>query len=283
MIKGRLSRLIFGLALCLSGLPAFALDFNFGVAGEYSAFFFGSASNLSDVQGRLAVGGNLATIYGRSVGAMLPAGSTGPSLVVGGDINTFSGTISRGQGVVGYGVYRGIRANQVPANLDLRKEDLPFEFAAERAYLSLLSDELAALEPTGVVTQKFMSVTLTGSNRSLEVFRLEADQVKSALNFDLKNVASSAIIVFNIYADRERSIRFGISMSVLNSRKSQVILNFPDTRTLNFTSAQVVGTVLAPHACVRNSAGHIDGAIIADSWESNMSIGYSPFIPQGLQ
>jgi choice-of-anchor A domain-containing protein len=275
----RFRHFIFALGLCAAVFPAFALDLNLGVAAQYSAFIFGNGTNLSDVEGRVAVGGNF-FVTGTNIGAVLPTGSTGPSLVVGGNIDCFNyGTINAGKKVIGYGTYGGVKASKVPANLDLRQAAPPFSFAAERAYLSALSDELAALEPTGTVVQQYAAVTLTGGNKNLEVFRLEADQVKSTLNFQLKNVAKSAVLVLNIHADAQRSVRVGIVMSALSSQKNKVILNFPDTRILNFTSVQVVGSVLAPYACVCDSVGHIDGTIIADTWDSDMAVGYAPFTP----
>ena len=62
---------------------------DFGVADSFSAFVFGNISGgISDVEGRVAVGGNLS--QGFDVGYRDAYGSTGPSLVVGGNVSLTS-------------------------------------------------------------------------------------------------------------------------------------------------------------------------------------------------
>ena len=68
-------------------------------------------------------------------------------------------------------------------------------------------------------------------------------------------------------------------MSVLEGGQGKVLINMPEAELTNLTNVRVLGTVLAPYACVKNSSGHIEGAIIAASWDSGMEIGNSPFVP----
>jgi choice-of-anchor A domain-containing protein len=279
--KVRLSRLAFALLAAVVGAPALALDLDLGVATDYSGFFLGNASNMPDVEGRLAVGGDL-SIHGTSIGGRVPVGSTQPSLVVGGNVAAFdSGSIWAGSQHASFGLYHGAKASKVPSYLDLRVGDLSFDFEAERVYLVTLSDGIAGLAATGTVTQLYSTITLTGSNDpNLEVFNLTASQVKSGMSFALKNIQSGAYLVLNVAADIQRNVQLGITMSVFNGRHAKVLFNFPDTRVLNFTGVQVYGSVLAPGACVCNSSGHIEGTVVADTWDSSMEIGYTPFVPK---
>jgi choice-of-anchor A domain-containing protein len=267
--------------LAAAPIAARALDLDLGAASAYSGFFFGNASSLQDVEGRLAVGGDL-SIHGTSIGGRLPTTSTQASLIVGGNVAAFdSGSIWAGSQHNSFGVYRGSKAAKVPSYLDLRQGSLDLDFEAERTYLFSLSDAVANQAPTGRVTVLYSTVTLSGSNDpNLEVFNLTASQVRSGMNFALANIKSSAYLVLNVAADAQRSVQMGISMDVFNGRHSKVLFNLPDARILNFTGVRVYGSVLAPAACVCNSSGHLEGTIVADTWDSGMEIGYTPFVPK---
>lgn len=83
-----------GLGLLMLCSSAWTGPINLGVAENYSGFFFGDVSAAADVEGRLALGGNLSN--GFDIGYRNPANSLLPSLVVGGDINISHGTIYNG-------------------------------------------------------------------------------------------------------------------------------------------------------------------------------------------
>jgi len=64
--------------------PISNLNLSLGPASGYSGFFFGNVNAAADVEGRLAVGGNMT--QGFDVGYRNPYGSTAPSLVVAGSL-----------------------------------------------------------------------------------------------------------------------------------------------------------------------------------------------------
>src|SRR6202035_5655050 len=71
-----------------------------GAANDFSVFIHNNFNaSFSDVQGRLAVGGN-ANITGYSVGDAL-ASNGGDTLVVGGDLNLSNGQVNHGDIAVG--------------------------------------------------------------------------------------------------------------------------------------------------------------------------------------
>jgi len=260
------------------GTPAQAQEVDLGTAAQYAGFFFGNASSLSDVVGRLAVGGNL-SIGGTSVGEGVAATSTQASLVVGGNITAFTSGSMGSSSKNNFGIYAGTKGASVPTYLNLQHAAFsPIDFAAESTYLTVLSQQLAARTATGTVAQQYNTVTLTGSNSDIEVFNLSAAQVKSTLTMALVNVKSSATLIFNVASNSQRQVQFGITTTVLQNRQGKVLYNMADADVLNFTGVWVWGSVLAPAACVNNSNGHIEGTIVAASWNSNMEIGNSPFV-----
>jgi choice-of-anchor A domain-containing protein len=271
-----ISGLLLASGLCL-GLPAAAQEVDLGTASQYAGFFLGNASNLTDVVGRLAVGGNL-SIGGTSVGGGVATSSTQASLVVGGNVNAFTGGTIGSSSNNSFGVYAGSKASAVPSYLTLKQVAFsPVDFAAESTYLKVLSQQLSARPATGSVSQQWSTVTLSGSQSDIEIFNLTAAQVKSTLTLALSNVKSSATLIFNVASNSQRQVQFGITTTVLQNHQGKVLYNMVDADVLNFTGVWVWGSVLAPAACVTNSSGHIEGTIIAASWNSNMEIGNSPF------
>ncbi|MEN9867230.1 MAG: hypothetical protein RL748_2820 [Pseudomonadota bacterium] len=280
VVKSSTSRfLALGIAALLSFSPVslHAQQIDLGVAANYAGFFFGNVKNIPDIEGRLAVGGNL-SISGFSIGGRVPPGSGQPSLVVGGDLTSIGGGgIYDGYGAPGYAVYSGNRAPSTPTYIDFRKQTPSvIDFEAERTYLTVLSQQLRDMPATGTVTKLWSGITLTGSNADIEVFNLTADQVKSGLDLLLDNVKPTAHLILNVASDSQRKVKVGITMASLQDRHAKVLFNLHDADVVNFTGVLVLGSVLAPYACVRDSSGHLEGTIIAASWDSNMEIGFGP-------
>ncbi|MFZ6680634.1 choice-of-anchor A family protein [Undibacterium sp. Tian12W] len=266
--------LIFSSALCQ------AQQIDLGVAGQYSAFIFGNVSNVTDVEGRLAVGGALNTPGGNIGGKMNP-NDTRPALVIGGNLVAYAGSLGSGTNN-GFAIYSGTKgaSPKVASYLDFRKQDVgPIDFEAERTYLTVLSQQLRAAPATGTVSQLYAQITLTGSNKDIEIFNLTADHVVSTYNFVLANVKQDAYLILNVASNAQRTIKFGISMTAFINRHSKVLINMYDTELLNFNNAGVYGSVLAPFACIKNSGGHLEGIVIAASWDSNMEVGTTLFVP----
>lgn len=274
--------LAFGFAVACSLAPssASAQQIDLGTAAQYSGFFFGNVSKVPDVEGRLALGGNL-SISGFSIGGRVPAGSGQPSLVVAGDLTAIGGgAIYDGSGHNGYAIYSGNRAASTPTYIDFRKQaPNPVDFDAERTYLTFLSQQLRDTPATGTVHLLYSAVTLTGSNQDIEVFNLTSDLVRGGLDLYLENVKPDAHVIINVSADAQRKVKIGITMASLESRHSKVLFNLHDADVLNFTGVWVWGSVLAPYACVRDANGHLEGTIVAASWDAGMEIGYGPFLP----
>ncbi|MFZ6755981.1 choice-of-anchor A family protein [Undibacterium sp. Ji50W] len=266
------------MGLLLTATTGQAQQIDLGVAGQYAAFVFGNVSNITNVDGRMAVGGILNTVGG-TVGGSVSYNDTNPVLVVAGNLTSYGGSLGNSQSN-GYAVYAGTLGSKAANYLDFRKVAIsPIDFDAERTYLSVLSQQIRTTPATGTVSQTYARVTLTGSNKDIEIFNLTADHVINTHDFDLVNVKPSAYIILNVASDSQRTLKFGITMTEFINRHSKVLFNMYDTELINFNNAGVFGSILAPYACIKNSGGKIEGTIIAASWDSGMAVGSTLFVP----
>lgn len=277
-----LRRLARPLLLAAAGacVPAHALDIDFGNAAPYSVYVFEDLSGVVASGGRLAVGGNLslgATPVGGGLGAAAPGVA---SLLVRGNIQGFTGSLLAGS-TPGFGLYVGTKATSVPASIDLRKVTLlPVNFDADRVYLGAMSEQLRDLAPTGTATGAGSTLTLAGSGRPVEVFTLSAQQAAAAQRVVVGGVAADAHIVFNVTADAQRRISFGIDTAALTPWKGRVLFNAHDAETLQFNGLTLWGSVLAPNACICTSTGTLKGSAVVRKWTAAMTVDYVPFVPK---
>jgi len=241
--------------------------FSLGTAGDYSAFIFGNfGATSSDVEGRLAAGGNV-NIKNYSIGAALPSNS-GNVLVSGGKLTLNSGYIHSGNTVVGG------KASLINAGHDgtvTSKALVPIDFSAEETYLDNLSASLKGLTPTGTVAYNNGEIDLTGDGtKNLQVFNIKGSELSSAWGLfnSVKNL-NNARLILNISgtSDKMMSMDFNLGDSANN-----VLLNFYDATRLDLGAIGISGSILAPHADVYANNGHLDGTIIAESWNGGMQI-----------
>jgi len=270
--------LLAGVALCTT--PSHALDIDLGNAGSYSAFIFEDVSGMATTAGRVAVGGNL-SVTTATIGAGAPALASTPTLVVRGNVSSYTGGALWSSTSAGYGLYLGTKAATTAATLDLRKvTSLPVDFDSERVYLSAMSEQLRDQPTTGQVSVSGGTLTLTGTNSEVEVFSLSAAQVGGTQKVVLANVLPDAHIVVNLSADTLRRISFGIDTVALAGWKGRVLFNAHDAETLQFNGLTFWGSLLAANACVCSSTGRLEGSVVARKWTSTMNITYTPFVPK---
>lgn len=293
------------LATAVSAAPVIDL----GVAAQYSAFIFGDVKAANDVEGRLAVGGSLSA-NGLSVGYRAPAGSTGPALVVAGDVSFTNGRIysaapgavtdsSAGEGNLvpwdpalahygnSFGVFGGVNKGS-SAYLDLRAEPKVsrlVDFKATQKQLTELSGSLAGLASTGVVAQPWSDMSLTGTGKAgaVEVFdillgsknKLGGSWVLPSLS--LTNVAADAWVVINILNEGDVQLTGAFTgFKPLQESQGKVLFNLANASRVKL--GWVDGTVLAPKADLYGQ-GHVEGTVIGASISQAFEIGWGPFTP----
>ncbi|STR45418.1 collagen-binding domain-containing protein [Iodobacter fluviatilis] len=299
----RVTHIIAALGITLSAYAQAGIV-DFGVANGYSGFFFGNVNAASDIEGRLAVGGNLTS--GFDIGYRNPYGSTAPSLVVQGNVS-----LTGPWGKVG-SVYNGPKTNIDtntsigPSSIDLsslNKGNLVYggslaavnwqygvavknasflDFAAAKTQLSGLSSFLSGQAQLGSWTNSGGGLVLTGDGQSdVQVFNLGNTALQ---NISLKNVKAGANIIINsTLSDVVFSGDFGGNLAgskdPLALHRDRIIYNLSNAKSVN-VSTFLNGSVLAVNADVVGS-GHLEGTLIANSLSAGangkLELGYEPY------
>jgi len=295
----------FCLASAAQALPVLDL----GPASQYSGFFFSNVNAASDVEGRLAVGGNLTS--GFDVGYRNPYGSTAPSLVVAGNVSMTSqwgkaGSVYNGptyntdtNKTIGPSTASWIAANKLAAgNLvyggSLTAADWQYaqasknanyiDFAAAKTQLTGLSTQLASATQVGSWITGNGGVTLTGDGTSdIQIFNLGNTELK---NISLSNIKAGAHIVINstlshVQFSGDLGGNLGSSSDGLASFRDRVLFNLSNASSVN-VGTFLNGSVLAVNADVVGS-GHLEGTLIANSLSKGangkLELGYETFRP----
>jgi choice-of-anchor A domain-containing protein len=280
---------------------------DFGIANGYSGFFFGNVNAAADVEGRLAVGGNLTS--GFDVGYRNPYGSTAPSVVVKGNVSLTNaagyavGTIYNGPnyktdtnlsigpssaewipGRLNKGdlVYGGSLTASKQQYAEATKNASFLDFAAAKTQLSGLSAQLAGQTQVGSWTSSTAGLVLTGDGKSdVQVFNLGNTALQ---NISLKNVKAGANIVIN---SSLKDVVFSGSLGGDRANSTDALAMFRDRIIYNLSNAKTVnvstflnGSVLAVNADVIGSS-HLEGTLIANSLSAGangkLELGYEPY------
>lgn len=287
------------LALTLCTGSAFAATNALGLDSTLNLLSFGDFTvPSSDVQGRVAIGGN-ASIKSYSINDV-SAGAAGPALTVAGNLSFSGGTI-HGNTVVGgnytstYGgsvignvavggtldASAGISAKSVttwgavngyqsyysaPRTTGSGSFDLGFDFAAKKSELTLLSSQLDQQANTGSVVNNHGTLVFTATNRDgINIFDIDA--ADAAMNMQLSGLGNLGTVIINVH---------GSSVSFVNqwggnhgytgfeAARGQVLFNLVDATSA--TAGYVEGSILAPNANINAPGGVIWGQVVANSW-----------------
>lgn len=230
-----------------------------GVASDFSAFYFGDVNAYnSDIEGRVAVGGN-ASFTAYSVGTKLPnSNGTRDDLIVGNNLN-----FTNGQNFAGNTVY----GNNVTTDMfghpqgDIHK-GTPIDFAAAQAELTNLSNSWKAMKTTGSVSNWYGALTLNGNSASQNVFNLTAAQLWDANGITIKAPAGSTVLV-NVSGTDARMQFMGMNLQGVDN--NHVVFNFNQATNLQFQGIGFLGSVVAPKAAFDFSNGAIHGTVVAKS------------------
>jgi choice-of-anchor A domain-containing protein len=231
--------------------------------GEYNLFLTGDYTSGTDVEGRVAVGGNVSMEH-FSVGWKLPEGSSAPVLVAGGNLSLAHG------GVWGDARHGG-SYTQGPGVTFVRgtvAQGSPIDFAARGAGLRSLSLRLAALEANAAtVLEPWGGVMLRGTAPDVNVFEVPASAFSSAKFLSIDAPAGS-LAVLNIAGASASFSGFSHAFSG-GIDQHGVLFNFVDASAITASGYGFWGTVLAPLAHVSFFNGSFDGGIYAKSLTGN--------------
>jgi choice-of-anchor A domain-containing protein len=302
--------LFFSGLLVLAAPLCAAAPIDLGLARDYNAVFFGDLRAHSDIEGRVAVRGDV-DVDSISVGYRNPSpagaqGSSAASLRVGGDIRLGGGAIYNGPLDPGVDHNAGVGPSQAPwlqggvaagyaeyagrdlgsaAYLDVRAGDaaaIGDFFASAKQQLGAVSQQLGALQATGSVLTDGWDMRLSGSvaRDGLHVFHLDAQQLKS---FTLDSaIGADEWLVINLLAPGRIEFGWDYAGSGLAAIADRLIINVLRADELLLRSGH--GLLLAPGADVlAGSSGHWEGQLVADDMLSTIEIGYEPLRQAPLQ
>ncbi|MBN1208412.1 MAG: DUF5011 domain-containing protein [Myxococcaceae bacterium] len=230
---------------------------------DYNLFLLGDYSGGRDVQGKVAVGGNL-TMTDFAVGAGLPDNDISRTLVAGGNLSLarggiwgdarYGGTYSAGSSVI---QHRGTMA-----------QGTPVDFAARFAELRSMSTQLNGLTANGTATREtWGGITITGTNPNLNVVHVNASIFTGAKLLAIDAPANS-LVVINIHGTPGTLAGFGYSFTGGITERG-VLHNFVDATNITAQGFSFWGTVLAPYAHLDFTNGSFDGGIYALSMTGN--------------
>lgn len=274
-------RLVLAATAALLGGAVQAQEINFGNAAPFGLVVFEDLRGAFKADGRVAVGGN-ARITSGTAGLALQDAAGLPVAVVRGNVEAWTQGALLGGGQPGFGVFVGGNAGPevVSAALDLRATEAPpLDFDGDRMNLGVLSEQLRDLVPTGSTVAGQGVLTLTGSQSAREVFTLSAAQAASQVMLVLEGVKPDAQVVINVRADATRLLNLGVDTSALQGWKGRVLFNSRDAEQIQLNGQTLWGALLAPDSCVcTRSSGRVEGMVVVRSWDTDMSLGWVPFV-----
>lgn len=269
LLRPRLLTLVTALTALTAAATAQAAPVSLGLDRSLNLLAFGNMNVASsDVEGRVAVGGN-ASINGYSIntktGSSALYGGTG--LTVGGNLTFTNGTIFGGALVGG-----SYAANNSGNVIGSATGGQGFSFASELQRLTALSSSLDALANTGTAVDQWGTLHFDANGRSLAVFDIVAsDAVK---NLQIDGLTDGAQIVINIHGT---AVDFG-NHGYTGFTKGQVLFNLPEATSVTLNGG-INASLLATSASVGAGWGQIDGQVVVKDWNSSVQVNDAPMPP----
>lgn len=248
-------------AVSLAGLASTAhaasvlniTDYNAIVLGDYTA-------RNSDVEGRLAVGGN-ADLTSYAVGSKLPSSSKGTNgLVVGGNLKATDGQLHNGDLAVG----GANNSNRFTVRDGTTTTSVNFDFASLGAQLKDTSASLSQYANTAATVNNYGALQLNGSEAGLNVFSITAAQLSSAHGLSI-SVAPGSQVLVNVSGSAATWQNMGINLNGLSS--ANVLFNFYEATDLTMSGIGINGSILAPNTNVKFDNGQLNGILIAGNFQ----------------
>jgi choice-of-anchor A domain-containing protein len=263
--------------IAVSAVSVQATAINLSEAGNYNLVTWGNATlQNSDIQGTVAAGGNV-SFSSYSIGtAANNSAATDPSLVVGGNLTAGNGQVNNGSIYVG-GSYSGPGYNLNSAAGSVTQSGMgssvPFNFAAAQSALTAKSTSYGALAGNGSSVLSSSTLTLTGTDSSLNVFHISAADLAAASTLQI-NVAANSHVLINVSGTSVSLSNLGIFDS---ATANNTLFNFYQATTLLLASVGINGTVLSPFADVNFSVGQLNGPLIAKTFTGPGELHVAPF------
>ncbi len=237
--------------LCDNGLLSVATNFNL--------FTFQDA-NLSGTEaaGRVAVGGN-ATLTNFGVGYGLPnSNGSRDDLIVNNNLTYTNGQVLNGNLV--YGNSETLNDVTIPNGTAFQGSD--FDFTAVQVNETVESSVLAARPDNGQVQSANGTLSLLGTDPTINVFTVPGDLLANASTVTI-TAPQGSVVIINVSGTSDQIENLGLTLSGTDNQ--HVVWNFSQATSLNISGVEVAGSVLAPLANVSFNSGGLDGTLVANS------------------
>jgi len=272
----------------------FSHALSLGPAGRFDLFVFQNMEGYrSDVEGKMAVGGDL-RLEDYAVGMELQGDADfNDSLIVGGSLDFTRGRVYHGNVVTGGGASLsqvGLYSDDPASPNGNVRRGAPLDFTAIAEDLRNLSDQWSSLTANGSVRTdgdaSSWRLFLEGGDPWFNVFQLDSDLLSGTDTFYL-DVPLQSTVLINVDGIVAEMSAFGFYRKVNgewvrvpdNRPNDNPVLDFRHDGTLtrrvlfNFFNAQdldihtigVKGSILAPWADLQFYNGHVDGNLIVNS------------------
>ncbi len=234
-----------------------------GPAANYNVFVLGNLNgHNADVEGNLAVGGNMTTtVYG--VGHR-NRGFYDAALVVGGDAKLGTGELQNGNLYYG-GSYTNTGGFNVQGGTinKYSAANAPIDFAAAAAYFGDLSSSWGALDATAGSSAKNQWSKLTinagAGVDGLAVVNMSVTDFLNAWTTEIIAAAGTTVLI-NVFGDS--AIIQGQTQYSGGVTASNVMFNFVDATSLTFQQIGFSANMIAVNATATITQGQMDGQFI---------------------
>lgn len=281
---------IISATLMLCSVSALAGPFYLGDMADFNAYVLEDMQGAnSDVEGRLAVGGNL-TLQDYGLGLQVPADNTKPVVVAGNDVTMRNSRIYHGDAVAAGQIdideTVGLYSDGAFNNTHHFYQDSSFDFAAANSLLMHKSALWGSLNHTADVQVgqndgDIWGLTFAGSD-ALNIFSLDATALSDPGKHIRFDVPEDSLTIVNVYGEMVSLFETGFELpsgdKVSDNRPedgaagrhdgrytNNVLFNFVDATSLVMHGIGFKGSILAPLAETTFYNGHIDGNLFVRS------------------
>ena len=153
----------------------------------------------------------------------------------------------------------------------------PVDFTQARDDLSYYSDLLFSLAATGGTTPQYNSIHFECSGSgSVEVFQVNASDLKYTTEFFFDNIGNDPVILINVMGDGAAAMNY-VNILPYNVNRSKILWNFHTVKEINLTGIGFKGSILAPCADVEVKWGSFSGTLVANNISGSAELYHYPF------
>ncbi len=255
----------------------------FGDFTEWNGFILGDVTDCIDFEGSIAVGGNITSNRGLSVGhgvnGASPTNTSDISLLVGGNLNLNCYGSVIGQTATGTPSGNTYNLSNVTENTTTNGQYLTVDpndyFAQNAALAKQINQNIASKQENATYTNNgYGSFEFTGnSNEPQLVYNVSENDFSSFnLNFNLQDNQTAIVNLTSDQAINFLNGSFSINgnkdNTYLRQNADRIVFNITNSSQVNMTSCELYGYFVAPNTSLIGDNANLCGHIILGSLEA---------------